>query len=170
MGENLALPERNAIRTPMQWSAAKNAGFSGAPARRLLRPIISGGAFGYEKVNVTAQRLDPASMLAWFERMIRTLRECPEVGAGAASLVAVDVPRTVLVHRSDGPTGAMLFLHNLGDSRVRVDLGPQAWQSDLLVEVFTDQTYEPVSQDLAGLDLDGFGYRWIRLRHDLHGT
>ena len=60
------------------------------PADQLVRPVISGGEFGYEKVNVTAQRHDPTSLLSWFERMIRTLREAPEVGSGTCT--HVDVP------------------------------------------------------------------------------
>ena len=53
-----------------------------APPDELVRPVITDGEFGYEKVNVTAQRHDPDSLLAWFERMIRTLREAPEIGSG----------------------------------------------------------------------------------------
>jgi maltose alpha-D-glucosyltransferase/alpha-amylase len=75
MGENLALSGRDAIRTPMQWSATLNGGFSTAPKKNLCRPVISGGEYGYENVNVTDQRHDPGSLLSWFERMIRTLRE-----------------------------------------------------------------------------------------------
>src|SRR5205814_726672 len=79
MGEDLSLPGRQAIRTPMQWSSGLGGGFSDAP--ELVRPVVSDGRYGYETVNVAAQRGDPDSLLAWFERMIRTLRESPEVGA-----------------------------------------------------------------------------------------
>ena len=62
MGEDLSLPERNAIRTPMQWSDAPNGGFSTARRKRdLRRPVISGGEFGYETVNVEDQQRDPAT-------------------------------------------------------------------------------------------------------------
>ena len=83
MGEDLSLPGRDAIRTPMQWSVpAQRRLLHRARPEKLVRPVITGGEFGYEKVNVTAQRHDPKSLLAWFERMIRTLREAPEVGCG----------------------------------------------------------------------------------------
>src|SRR5579871_3285146 len=73
MGDDLSLPERNALRTPMQWSDEPNAGFSNAPEGRLVRPVVHGGDFGFTSVNVDAQRADDASLLAWFERMLRTL-------------------------------------------------------------------------------------------------
>lgn len=86
MGEDLTLPGRYAIRTPMQWSDGPNAGFSSAPKPRLVRPVITGGAYGYETVNVDAERNDSSSLLAWFERMLRALRECPESGDGPWTL------------------------------------------------------------------------------------
>ena len=90
MGEDLSLRGRDAIRTPMQWSDLPNAGFSTAPAERSAPPGRSARASSaYQTVNVTAQRHDPASLLSWFERMIRTLREAPEVGAGSCTHVDV---------------------------------------------------------------------------------
>lgn len=162
MGEDLSQSGRYAIRTPMQWSAAPNGGFSSAPADQLVRPVISGGEFGYEKVNVTAQRRDPASLLAWFERMIHTLREAPEVGSGSCTHIDVPAPPGVLAHRADGPTGTMVFLHNLGTDDVEVDLDTLAKEADLPVEVLADQDYGDVKFD--ALALGGYGYRWIRLR------
>jgi maltose alpha-D-glucosyltransferase/alpha-amylase len=162
MGEDLSQAGRYAIRTPMQWSHAPNGGFSSAPADQLVRPVISGGEFGYEKVNVTAQRRDPASLLAWFERMIHTLREAPEVGSGSCTHIDVPAPPGVLAHRADGPTGTMVFLHNLGTDDVEVDLGALAKEADLPVEVLADQDYGDLRFD--ALALAGYGYRWIRLR------
>ena len=84
MGENLALPGREAIRTPMQWDAGAAGGFSTAPRDRLFRPVVTRGRFGAGTVNVRAQQRDPGSLLRWFEQLIRTLRECPEIGVGRA--------------------------------------------------------------------------------------
>ncbi len=163
MGEDLSLPGRYAVRTPMQWSSVPNAGFSTAPADRLERPVVDDGEFGYDKVNVTAQRHDPGSLLAWFERMIRTLRECPEIGAGTCTHVDVPTPSGVLVHRADDAGGTMLFLHNLGTDDVTVDLGTLRDEAELPNDVLADRDYGEVG-DLAALALSGYGYRWIRLR------
>lgn len=167
MGDALELPERTALRTPMQWTSGRNAGFSTAPAERLVRPVIAGGDFGYERVNVTSQRRDHHSLLSWFERMIRTLRECPEVGTGRCSLPDVDVPRHVLVHRFDAPEGAMLFLHNLDAEPCTLHLGAQPGAADEVVEVFADRGYDAPPADLDGVELGPWGYRWIRLRRDV---
>jgi maltose alpha-D-glucosyltransferase / alpha-amylase len=162
MGEELSLPGRQAIRTPMQWSFQPNAGFSTADAEKLVRPVIDKGEFSYEKVNVTAQRHDPMSLLAWFERMIRTLREAPEVGSGSCTHIDLEIPAGVLAHRADGPTGTMVFLHNLGTDDVTVDLGSLYKEADLPNDVLADRDYAPVDK-LDSLKLAGYGYRWIRL-------
>jgi maltose alpha-D-glucosyltransferase/alpha-amylase len=160
MGDDLSQPGRNAIRTPMQWSPSKNGGFSSAD--KLIRPVISGGEYGYEKVNVTAQRHDKDSLLGWFERMIRTLRESPEVGAGACVHIDQKLPPGVLAHCAEGRSGTMLFLHNLGEEDVTVDLSSLFEQAHDPNQVFGDQPYQPVGR-LDALELAGYGYRWIRL-------
>jgi maltose alpha-D-glucosyltransferase/alpha-amylase len=166
MGEDLELPGRYAIRTPMQWSGGANAGFSTAPAKRLVRPAISGGDFGFETVNVDAARHDRNSLLHWFERMIHTLRESPEVGYGNCAHVDVPAPRGVLVHRADGDAGTMVFLHNLSDEPGTVDLSSLAEESSDPDQVFADGDYPHLESpdELGSLELAGYGYRWIRLR------
>jgi maltose alpha-D-glucosyltransferase/alpha-amylase len=161
MGDDLSLDGRNAIRTPMQWSYAEQGGFTDAD--NPVRPVIADGPFGYRKLNVTAQRHDKNSLLAWFERMIHTLRESPEIGAGTCSIVEQGVPPTVLAHRADGPTGSMVFLHNLGTEPVEVDLGTLYADADYPNEVFGDQDYPDVGK-LDSLTVGPYGYRWIRLK------
>ncbi|MBQ1052581.1 alpha-amylase family protein [Micromonospora sp. C51] len=162
MGEDLSLDGREAIRTPMQWSNQPNAGFSTAEPEKLVRPVIDKGEFGYEKVNVTLQRRDRTSLLAWFERMIRTLREAPEIGFGSTTHIDVPMPPGVLAHRADGPTGTMVFLHNLGTTDAEVDLSRLQPEADLPIDVLADRNYDDVGK-LDKLQLSGHGYRWIRL-------
>jgi maltose alpha-D-glucosyltransferase / alpha-amylase len=96
-GENLDLQERDAIRTPMQWSNAKNGGFS--QADRTVLPVISGGEFGYQTVNVTAEQRDPASFLNWTERMTRA----------APALAGIrHIPLRVAEGEPPGGVGALL--------------------------------------------------------------
>jgi maltose alpha-D-glucosyltransferase/alpha-amylase len=161
MGEDLSLPDRQALRTPMQWSNTRSAGFS--TAEDLVRPVIADGPYGYPEVNVSDQRLDPGSLLHWFQGMIHTLRECPEVGSGICAVIPVGPP-SVLVHRMTGETGTLLFLHNLGREEVTVDVGRQPGQEGPSVEVFSDRRYDPVDDDLHAVPVAGSGYRWLRLR------
>ncbi|MBQ1022701.1 alpha-amylase family protein [Micromonospora sp. D93] len=162
MGEDLSLRGRDAIRTPMQWSYQSNAGFSTADPEKLVRPIIDKGEFGYQNVNVTAQRGDPKSLLAWFERMIRTLREAPEIGSGSTTHIDVAMPAGVLAHRADGPTGTMVFVHNLGTDDVEVDLSSLEPEADLPIDVLADRGYGELGK-LGAVKVSGHGYRWIRL-------
>jgi maltose alpha-D-glucosyltransferase/alpha-amylase len=163
MGENLALDGRNAIRTPMQWDGDRGAGFSTADPGDLVTPIPTRGTFSARRVNVRDQSRDAGSLLRWFEQLIRVLRECPEIGVGTPSVLDRPLPRAVLAHRFDAPEGSILLLHNLADRAVTIDLdGLDA--SDQTYEVFADAEYEPVGRRLTGLPLNGWGYRWLRLR------
>jgi maltose alpha-D-glucosyltransferase/alpha-amylase len=162
MGENLALPEREAIRTPMQWDDTLNAGFSGADPSQVTAPVIDFGPYGYERVNVMAQRLDPHSLLTWFERILHALRECEEIGSGDHTMLD-DGPDHVLVHRADGPGGSMLFAHNLADVPVTLQLGAQSDPEQRPIPFFADSDYGR-EVDLDSVDVAGYGYRWIRLR------
>jgi maltose alpha-D-glucosyltransferase / alpha-amylase len=162
MGEDLSLPDRQVIRTPMQWSGAPNAGFTDSD--HPLRPVVE----DYKQVNVTDQRHDPTSLLAWFERMIHTLRESPEVGSGTCTPVDEKLPPGVLAHRADGPSGSMLFLHNLGEEPSTVDMSMFAGETNHPNQVFGDQPDQPVG-DLSALELGRYGYRWIRLNRSPAG-
>jgi maltose alpha-D-glucosyltransferase/alpha-amylase len=163
MGDDLALSGRDSIRTPMQWSMLANGGFSTADPGDLVRPSVTEGEYAYEKVNVTRQRRDPGSLLSWFERMIRTLREAPEVGCGSCTHVDVPAPGGVLVHRADDVTGTMLFVHNLGTEAATVDLSSVAAEAESPNDVLADREYPDLGK-FDAVEIAGYGYRWIRLR------
>ena len=163
MGDDLSLEGRDAIRTPMQWSLLPNAGFSTAPAADLVRPVVAEGEFAFDKVNVTAQRHDPRSLLSWFERMIRTLREAPEVGSGTCKHVDITAPPGVLIHRADDTTGTMLFIHNLGEETGTIDLTSVYGEAEFPNDVLADKEYPELGK-FESVEIGRYGYRWIRLR------
>ena len=72
MGDDISLFDRNGVRTPMQWDASPNAGFSDAPAEKLYAPVISDPVYGYQKVNVASQEADPYSLLNRLRHLIFT--------------------------------------------------------------------------------------------------
>ena len=163
MGEDLSLPGRDSLRTPMQWDDGPNGGFSTAPTDDLVAPLAMSGKFGARRVNVRAQQREPESLLRWFEQLIGTVRECPEIGVGTWSLLQVPGMPSVLAHKFEAPEGSILLLHNLADSPVIVDIGPQQ-EAERPWEMFADSPYRRPDARLKGLELRGWGYRWIRLR------
>ncbi|HEX2383542.1 MAG TPA: alpha-amylase family protein [Acidimicrobiales bacterium] len=161
MGDDLDQPERYSIRTPMQWSWADNAGFSTCKPKQLVRPIATGDIGGYETTNVDAERADENSLLAWFERMLRTLRECPEFGAASWEVLDGGDPRVLAMLYSQ-PTGQLLAISNLGPRKCEIDLASELPDDITLVEMFSDRHYDQ-DTGLDALSLAGHGYRWLRL-------
>src|SRR3978361_206155 len=82
MGDNVYLGDRDAVRTPMQWSADRNAGFSTADPHRLFRPTITDPQHHFEAVNVEAQRRNPSSLWWWTRRMIAMRQRHPVFARG----------------------------------------------------------------------------------------
>jgi maltose alpha-D-glucosyltransferase / alpha-amylase len=162
MGENLALPGRLSVRAPMQWAAQPNAGFSSAPADRLVRPVLAGGDFGYEKVNVSVQRSDRDSLLNWMAALIRTRRECSEIGSGKSSIVDTGND-CVLALRYDAEGSTVIVLNNLSRERQQVTLELSEHEVATATELFCDKPYPPITATRQRLRLNGSGYRWLRL-------
>ena len=135
-------------------------------ADRLIRPVVSAPPFGFEEVNVTDQRLEPDSMLSWFERILHTLRECDEIGSGTHRVID-GTPPSVLAHVAEGPTGVVLFVHNLSEESLVVTPTGVPSEDQPPVEVFSDHPY-PGEVDPAKLEVGPYGFRWIRLRRS-HG-
>ena len=144
-----------------------NAGFSVARPEDLVRPVITRGSFGNRRVNVRSQQRDPNSLLRWFENLVHTVREAPEIGAGRVSIVDVPLPRSVLAHRFDHRSGSLLCLHNLSETDVTVDIGRldgADGSAEAPYDLLLDGRYAAPGRRLTGLELQGYGYRWIRLR------
>jgi maltose alpha-D-glucosyltransferase/alpha-amylase len=156
MGDDLSLEDRLAVRTPMQWSDARNCGFSPAPPRKLVRPVIGGGEYGYHEVNVQAQQHDPDSLLNRMEQLIRARRTCREIGHGSMTLLDPGEP-SVLAHRCEGNACSVVALHSLADRLCRVRLDPLPCGQ--LDPIIGNRRYPPAGEDL---ELAAYGYRWLR--------
>jgi len=160
MGDDLSLSERDAVRTPMQWSDGKNGGFSTSDDPIL--PPIQGRAYGFEQLNVAEQRTDNDSLLNWMERIIRMRKELPEIGWGAHRIL--DTPASVLALRYDWQQHVSIFIHNLENCRreVLVDAGGDMGGTDRLTCVLTHESYEPEEDGRYAIVLEPYGYRWLR--------
>jgi maltose alpha-D-glucosyltransferase / alpha-amylase len=159
LGDDQRVEGRAAVRVAMQWSAGPGAGFTtGDPAV----PLVTEGPCAPDKVNVADQRRDPESLLNWTERAIRARKELPELGWGRWRVLDTD-QRTVLAHRCDWAGQGVLVLHNLGPEAVPVTVElDDAKAGRPLAEVLANRRYGPAEAGQP-LDLDGFGYRWLRL-------
>src|SRR3954451_12547624 len=161
MGEQLEIPDRYAVRVPMQWAGDPSGGFSDAPPDALVRPLAS-GAFGPAKVNVTDQRRDPGSLLHFVGRLVRRRREAPEFGWGTSTLIETAHP-AVFAHRCEWEGSTVVAVHNLGRRAADFELALGA-DATAVHDLLAD-TEEPVPRG-GGLQvqLEGYGGRWLRVR------
>jgi trehalose synthase len=170
MGENLDIEGRLSVRTPMQWTDGKNAGFSSARPSRLARPVPE-GQFGPLAVNVADQRRQPDSLLTWMQQMIRRRRETPEFGWGAPTVLDSG-DDAVLVHRCDWERTAVVAVHNLSPTprELRIDLGPMDG-CDQVIDLL-DQAQPALDVDGSSLEvkLAGYAHKWFRLQRSEAAT
>lgn len=162
MGENLEVPGRQSVRTPMQWTSGPTGGFSAAPLRRLCRRPPS-GPFGPLGVNVSDQRGDPDSLLTWMSAAIRCRRQTPEFGWGDPRVLETD-NECLLAHLCQWGDRIAVAVHNFSDerrtTRLRFD-----HELDGEVVVLFGGDRDPVRRHGRTLEfeIDAFGYRWFRL-------
>ena len=163
MGEDLAAEGRMAVRTPMQWSATKNGGFSSASPSRLVQAVVGDG-FGPEHVNVMDQLHDPDSLLSWMRRLIDIRKACPELGWGELEILEHDAGHAVLAHRLSLADSAVVALHNLGADPVSVTVECGGFGDDArVVDLMTHEVLDLTSGEV-GSALEGYGVRWLRVR------
>lgn len=163
MGDDQSLPERTAVRTPMQWSDKQNGGFSSASTDDLVRPVIDSGPFRYEVVNVDRQRREPDSLLMWMERAIRARKEADVFGRGDWHVVDTD-HEAVFAHvcTRDGQVAAAV--HNLAglEAEATLDLSPYADRTALDL-LDPGDAAPPISDGTLSIALPPYGFRWLRL-------
>jgi maltose alpha-D-glucosyltransferase / alpha-amylase len=163
MGEDLSRPERKAVRTIMQWTDADNAGFSLAPADKLAAAPISGGPFGYERLNVAAQSSDRESLLATVSHLIRSRLGAEEIGAADCQVLETGVPSVLcLSHANEGRR--LVTAVNLADEEVTCELADLRLPG--LIDVLSDREYPAPDDDPTKFVLGGYGYRWLRRRDE----
>jgi glycosidase len=162
MGENLAAEGRLAVRTPMQWRAAENGGFSAASPSRLSGPVVT-GSFGPEFVNVADQLNDPDSLLTFIQRLTRCYRSCPELGWG--DMTIIEQPHSaVIAQQICWDDGQLITVHNLGSDALVVPLQLGTLTPDTtLVDLLHDGTVDLDAQSRCVINLDPYGFRWLRV-------
>jgi maltose alpha-D-glucosyltransferase/alpha-amylase len=162
MGDNLKLPERNCARTPMQWSTEAHGGFT--MSDQPIMPVISSGPYGFEHVNVAAQRRDPNSLLDWMERIIRMRKEVPEIGWGDFSFISARAPE-VLIMRYDWRNSSVIFAHNLSATPREVTFSVANGEKEActLINLLSENHSEAIENNKHRILLEPYGYRWYRV-------
>ncbi|WP_374009579.1 alpha-amylase family protein [Leifsonia sp. LS-T14] len=160
MGENLDIGGRMSVRTPMQWNAGRNGGFSTAPAGKLRNAVTPGG-FGPEHVNVAGQRRDPDSLLAFMRTLIRHYRNGSELGWGAFDVLE-QPDKAVLAHTLTLGERQVIAVHNFASEPRQVQLTLPAPHDRRLIDVFTDADLA-VENGALTVPLEGYGFRWLRM-------
>ena len=154
MGDNIWLPDRNGLRTPMQWNGSRNGGFSTADPEKLYSPVIDDPVYGYSKVNVEAQKSDPGSLLSKIRQLISERKKNPVYGSGSFALAEVSGGDKVVAYCRNTKDARRLILNNLSAGPVSVTLpDAHAWYIDTL----TGQKYPP-----GNYTLQPFEFRWFK--------
>jgi maltose alpha-D-glucosyltransferase / alpha-amylase len=162
MGDNLKLPERNCARTPMQWSTEPNAGFT--KSNNPVMPVISAGPYGFEHVNVAAQRRDPNSLMNWMERIIRMRKETPEIGWGDFSFISAQAA-DILIMRYEWRDNSVICVHNLSPlpREVSFSVGTGQEQACSLISLLSNDHSQPIGGNKHRILIEPYGYRWYRV-------
>jgi maltose alpha-D-glucosyltransferase/alpha-amylase len=163
MGDNVRLGDRNGVRTPMQWDGGWNAGFSEADPETLFSSLILNPIYGYQAVNVDAQKRSPHSLLSWMRRLIEVRKSTPVFGRGSIEFLFPQNHRVLAYVRRFGRE-TILAVNNLSGSAQAVELDLDPYQGSVLVEMFGRNPFPRVGHLPYLLTLGPYQFYWFRLR------
>jgi len=161
IGDNIWLKDRDGVRTPMQWSEERNAGFSNADT--LYAPAINDDVFGYARVNVAAQRDDPNSLWSAIKRMIAIRRTHRVFGRGDCRFL-ISENSTILAYTRQYGGESILVVNNLSHREQEVALGLQTFEHTRPLDLLKDQVLPLVARSPYRLRLDPHEFLWLKLQ------
>jgi maltose alpha-D-glucosyltransferase / alpha-amylase len=162
MGDNIFLGDRDGVRTPMQWSADRNGGFSRANPQELYLPPVMDPVYGFQTINVEAQQADPSSLLNWVRRMIGVRKQYEAFGRGEFTLLYPRNRKILAYIRSRG-NEAILCVANLARSAQAVELDLSEFRHRVPVELVSQSPFPPIGELPYMLTLPGYGFFWFLL-------
>jgi maltose alpha-D-glucosyltransferase/alpha-amylase len=162
MGDNFYLGDRNGVRTPMQWSADKNAGFSRASPQRLYLPVIVDAEYHYEAVNVEAQQGNPNSLFWWMKRIIGLRKRHRAFSRGTVEFLHPENHRVLaFLRRFEGET--LLVVANLSRFTQHAELDLSALEGATPVEMFGRSHFPKVTAACYPMTLSPHSFYWFSL-------
>ncbi|MGO9425206.1 MAG: maltose alpha-D-glucosyltransferase [Steroidobacteraceae bacterium] len=166
MGDNVFIGDRNGVRTPMQWSPDRNAGFSRADPQRLYLPPIMDPVYGYQAINVEAQLRDPSSLLSWTKRILAVRKTSRAFGRGTRRFLRPG-NRKILAYLREYGDDSILCVANLSRSSQPVELDLSAFKGRVPVEMLGRTTFPPIGDLPYLLTLAEHGFYWFKLTVDV---
>ena len=163
MGDNIYLGDRDGVRTPMQWTSDRNAGFSQADVARLYFPVIMDPVYGYQAVNVEAQQRYGTSLLNWVREMIHLRKRHPVFGRGTLTFVKPE-NRKVFAFIRTYLDETVLCVFNLSQFAQPVELDLKAYQGCIPIEMLGGTEFPSIGEGLYQLALAPRGFYWFLLR------
>jgi maltose alpha-D-glucosyltransferase/alpha-amylase len=163
MGDNIYLGDRNGVRTPMQWSGDRNAGFSQSDPSRLYQPIILDPMYHYQAINVEAQLRSPSSLLNWLRRLIRVRKSTKVFGRGTLRFVPCSNQKVVAYIRSYQDEH-VLVVANLSRFAQPAELQLADYAGKVPVEMIGNNEFPRVNERAYFVTLAPHGFFWFRLR------
>ena len=162
MGDNFYLGDRNGVRTPMQWSGDRNAGFSRANPQRLYLPAIIDPEYHYEALNVEAQQNNPHSLLWWMKRALAQRKQWRALGRGSVEFLYPDNRRVLAFVRSYG-TEHVLVVANLSRFAQAAEIDLSRFQGMVPQELFGKSDFPRVSERPYFIFLGPHAFYWFAL-------
>jgi maltose alpha-D-glucosyltransferase/alpha-amylase len=163
MGDNIYLGDRNGVRTPMQWNGGWNAGFSGADPERLYSPLISNPVYGYQAINVEAQKRVPHSLLSWMKRLIEVRKSTRVFSRGSIEFLRPSNHR-VLAYVRQLDDQRILVVNNLASSAQAVELDLHHFKGSIPIEMSGRNLFPRIGDLPYLLTLGPYQSYWFRLR------
>jgi maltose alpha-D-glucosyltransferase/alpha-amylase len=166
MGDNFFIGDRNGVRTPMQWSPDRNAGFSRADPQRLYLPPIMDSVYGYPSTNVEAQSRDPSSLLSWTKRMLAVRKTSQAFGRGSRRFLRPG-NRKILAYLREFGEDTILCVANLSRSAQPVELNLSSFKGRVPVEMLGRTAFPPIGELPYLLTVSAYGFYWFKLTTDV---
>ncbi len=162
MGDNIYLGDRNGVRTPMQWTGDRNAGFSRAVPAKLYSPVVMDPIWGYEAINVEAQQGDSSSLLNWMRNLIALRKLFRVFGRGALKFLHPSNRKVLAYVREDGDE-IVLCVANLSRFAQPAQLDLSNYEGMIPVEMLGYVEFPPISRQPYAVTLAPYGFLWLEL-------
>jgi len=159
MGDDISLPDRDGVRTPMQWDNSVNGGFSDVEPQKLQIPAIDDPIYGYQEVNVEAQLEDPTSLLNWLKIMITIRKQHSVFGEGSLKICSPK-NKSILAYIRENEQEKILVVANLSGKSQKVSLKETCIKEEEFLDVLN--LFQPVVLEDGILNLEGYGFRWLK--------